>query len=72
MERLVETVISWLGCVNEERKKSYKIDHALYELIAAFGTRDQREVKLTPFDAHFGRKHGNFLPEVSKQKWSDH
>ena len=58
MERLIQTIKNRLACIKEEKlaTHAFHVKHALKIIIHQLRICKQRTTKISPFEAHFGRK----------------
>ena len=67
VERLIETMKNRLACIKEEKShaNAFHVKHALMITIHPLRICNQRTTKISPFEAHFGRKHNTPLIVIS-------
>ena len=58
VERLIQTIKNRLACIKEEKSSTnaFHVKHALMIIIHQLRICKQRTTKISPFEAHFGRK----------------
>ena len=67
VEKLIQTIKNRLACIKEEKSpaKSFHVKHALKIIIDQLRICKQRIKKISPFEAHFGRKPNTTLSVIS-------
>ena len=58
LERLIQTIKSTLACIKEEKSNNnaFHVKYALKIIIHQLRICKQKTTKISPFEAHFGRK----------------
>ena len=58
VERLIQTIKNRLACIKEEKSSTnaFHVKHALKIIIHQLRICKQRTTKISPFEAHFGKK----------------
>ena len=67
VERLIQTIKNRLACIKEEKSSTnaFHVKHALMIIIHQLRICKQRTTKISPFEAHFGRKLNTPLSVIS-------
>ena len=67
VERLIQTIKNRLACIKEEKlsTKAFHVKHALKTIIHQLRICKQRKTKISPFEAHFGRKPNTLLSVIA-------
>ena len=67
VERLIQTIKKRLACIKEEKSSinAFHVKHALKIIIHNLRICKQRTTKISPFEAHFGRKPNTPLSVIS-------
>ena len=67
VERLIQTIKNRLACIKEEKSSTnaFHVKHALMIIIHQLRICKRRTTKISPFEAHFGRKPNTPLSVIS-------
>ena len=65
LERLIQTIKNRLACIKEEKSPAFHVKHALKIIIHQLRICKQGTTKISPFEAHFGRKLNTPLSVIS-------
>ena len=67
VDRLIQTIKNRLACIKEEKSstKAFHVKHALKIIIHQLRIFKQRTTKISPLEAHFGRKPNTPLSVIS-------
>ena len=67
VERLIQVIKNRLACIKEEKSSTnaFHVKHALMIIIHQLRICKQRTTKISPFEAHFGRKLNTPLSVIS-------
>ena len=67
VERLIQTIKIRLACIKEEKStnNAFHVKHALKIIVHQLRKCKQKTAKISPFEAHFGRKPNTPLSVIS-------